>query len=223
VKIPRKIGNALSGVDLRGFLRRSWTFVTSQDYRTHLGEKYVRDRIEHWHKRRQLSDADADRLLADLDRVRERSSYITDFGTHLGMKASFLVLEILILGGLSLLGVPPLLLALIFAVDGPIYRTLYTLYRFGGALSRRQAPPWIALVVGLVPLLGSLAYPAQMLWSAEQDKDDVAQFILYDAITSLGGKIPLVGGSDTRTEHAFNRLAARLLGGARRRRMGAST
>jgi hypothetical protein len=212
VKIPRKIARAIGGFDLRAAMRRSWAFVSSEEYRARLGEGYVRDRIEHWRKRRQLSEADAERLLADLAQVRERSAYITDFGSHLGMKASFLVLEIIVLGGLSLLGVPLLLLALIFAIDGPIYRTIYTLYRFGSSLARRQRPPWIALAVGLIPFAGSLAYPAQMLWSAEQERDDVAQFIIYDAITRLGAKIPLLGGDDTETEHAFNRFASRLLG-----------
>jgi hypothetical protein len=211
IKLPRAVAGLLGRIDLAAALRNSWAFITSQEYRAQLGERYVRDRIEHWRERRQLSEADAERLLADLRRMRETSTYITDFGSHLGMKASFLALEVIVLGGLSLLGVPIMILALLFAADGPIYRTLYTLYRSAEAGARRRPLPWVALLVGLVPLLGSLAYPAQMLYSAEQNRDGVAQFIIYDTFTRIGARLPLLGGSDTRTEHAFNRFAARLL------------
>lgn len=211
VKLPRLVRRGWSAIGVRAGARRLHRFVTSQSYRTKIGEGYVRDRISEWRKRGQMDEADAQRLLHDLASVRERSSYITDFGSHLGMKASFLLLEILVLGGLSLLGVPVLLLALIFAIDGPIYRSLYTLYRSSVAAARAQPPPWVALVVGLVPLFGSLAYPAQMLWSAGGQRDDVAQFIVYDTLTRTGARIPILGGRDTATEHFFNRIAAYLL------------
>lgn len=211
VKLPRLLWRGLRAIRPGAGLRRLRRFVGSQSYRTKIGEGYVRDRIGEWRKRGQMSEADARRLLRDLASLRERSSYITDFGSHLGMKASFLVLEIVVLGGLSLLGVPLVLLALAFAIDGPIYRTVYTLYRSSVAASRGQRPPFVALLVGLVPLFGSLAYPAQMLWSAGGERDDVARFVVVDTLTRTGARIPLLGGRDTATEHAFNRLAARLL------------
>lgn len=217
VKLPRLLWRGLRALRPGAALRRLRRFVSSQSYRTKIGEGYVRDRIGEWRKRGQMSEADAQRLLRDLASVRERSSYITDFGSHLGMKASFLVLEIVVLGGLSLLGVPIVILALVFAIDGPIYRTLYTLYRSSVAAARGQKPPFVALLVGLVPLFGSLAYPAQMLWSAGGERDDVARFVVVDTLTRTGARIPLLGGRDTATEHAFNRLAARLLGLAGRR------
>jgi len=77
-------------------------------------------------------------LRQDLDRKDAAGNYISDFGAHLGLKGTFLAVELSLLGLLALAGVPLLVLALIFALDGPIYRSIYTLWRSVAAAS----PGW---------------------------------------------------------------------------------
>ncbi len=70
--------------------------------------------------------------------------------------------------------------------------------------------PWIALIIGLIPTVGTMAYPCQIIYSAKGRKRKIAQFIIYDFFTRIGKKIPIWGGEDTHTEHFFNRLADQL-------------
>lgn len=202
----------------RGWAANLRGFVTSQEYRHEIGGRYVEGRIQAWQDRGQLSATDAAALRRDLARMDEAGSYISDFGAHLGLKGTFLLLELVVLGGLGLLGVPLLLLALILALDGPIYRSAYTLWQSAAALTRGRAPPWVALLVGLVPFLGSLAYPAQMVWSARGAEDDLARFILCDSFTRIGEKLPVWNGKDSLVEHRMNRLGMALAGGSARKR-----
>jgi hypothetical protein len=215
VKLPKAVASLLGRLDLRATWSKMRRFVTSQAYRTSIGEDYVRTRVERWRARRQLGDPEAERLLEALADLRESSRYLTDFGAHLGMKASFLALEVVVLGTLSLMGVSLVIVGMLFVLDGPIYRTSYTTWRSIWAVAARDPPPWVALLVGVLPLFGSLAFPAQMVWSAGGKKDDVARFIVYDTFSRMAANIPIWGGHDTATEHVFNRLAARLVGARR--------
>lgn len=206
------------GERARGWAANLRNFVTSQQHRHDIGHRYVETRIQAWEERGQLSKADAAALRRDLARMDEAGSYISDFGAHLGLKGTFLLLELLLLGALAMLGVPLLMLGLIFVLDGPIYRTVYTLWRGAKALAAGRSPPWVALLVGLVPFLGSLAFPAQMVWSARGAEDDLARFILCDSFTRMGEKLPIVNGKDSLVEHRMNRLGMALAGGSARRR-----
>lgn len=50
----------------------------------------------------------------------------------------------------------------------------------------------------------------QLLASSTAERDALARFILYDAFTRLVRNVPIWGGSDSLTEHVFNRLPDRL-------------
>ncbi|WP_135467467.1 hypothetical protein [Crenalkalicoccus roseus] len=214
--LPGAAARLFARLDLPGRLRQLRRFVASQEYRTEIGRGYVEGRIARWEERGQITGAEAARLRADLARTEESSSYITDFGAHLGLKASFLTVELLLLGILALLGVPLVILALIVLLDGPIYRSLYTAWRALQAARARQPLPWVAFLVGLVPEFGSMAFPAQMVWSARGERDDVARFILCDSFTRLGNKLPIWGGADTLVEHRLNRLGMAMAGASER-------
>lgn len=214
---PRRRRGPGLGERARGWTANLRGFVTSQDYRHEIGRRYVEGRIEAWQERGQLSAADAATLRRDLARMDEAGSYISDFGAHLGLKGTFLLLELVLLGGLGLLGVPWLMLGLILVLDGPIYRSAYTLWRSARALAAGRSPPWVALLVGLVPFLGSLAFPAQMIWSARGAEDDLARFILCDSFTRIGEKLPVWNGKDSLVEHRMNRLGMALAGASARR------
>jgi hypothetical protein len=211
VRIPVKIGDWILGISPRTVLRNLWHFVSTQKYRTNIGRKYVRGRIREWRKRDQLENEHARTLLTEL-RSDNSSAYLSDFGAHLGMKATFQLLEFTLIAALVAAGVLPVwFIPVIIALDGLIYRTSYTLYRKAREAAARSRLPWIALFVGLTPLLGSLAFPARMVFAASPRRDHVPQFILFDSFTRLGVRLPIWCGKDTYTEHFMNRLADRIV------------
>jgi hypothetical protein len=211
VRLPVRIGAWILGISLPTVFRNLWRFVSSQAYRTNIGRKYVRGRIREWRKRDQLAEGDARSLLHEL-RSDRSSAYLSDFGAHLGMKATFQLLEFTLFAALVATGVLPVwFIPVIIALDGLIYRTAYTLYRMAREAAARRPLPWIALAVGLVPLLGSLAFPAQMVYSANERSGQIPRFVIYDSLTRLGVKLPIWGGKDTYTEHWLNRLAHRIV------------
>jgi hypothetical protein len=211
VRLPTWIGIKVLGISVPTVFRNLWRFVSSQAYRTAIGRKYVRGRVREWRKRGQLEEGDARTLLGEL-RSDQASAFLSDFGAHLGMKATFQLLEFTLFATLVAARILPVwVIPVIIALDGLIYRTTYTLYRMAREAAARRPLPWVALLVGLLPLLGSLAFPAQMVYSAKERREDVPRFILYDTFTRLGVKLPIWGGKDTYTEHWLNRLAHRIV------------
>lgn len=211
VRLPRKIIAKIAAINVRHTLEQSWKLIRSQEERAEFARNVVRGRLAHWHERGQLSDEEQQMLLADLE-DDAASAYLTDFGAHIGLKVTVQALEITLFSVLFAAGlISGVFLALLIAADGLIYRSLYTLYRSFQAAGQRQPIPWMALLVGLLPLVGSLAFPVQMIWSAVGRDDRIARFIVYDTFTRIGAAIPIWGGADTRTEHFFNRIAHRLL------------
>jgi hypothetical protein len=105
-----------------------------------------------------------------------------------------------------------IVLAFLLISGGSISRTVYTSYRMTQAAVEGKEIPWVAFVLGLVPMLiGNIAYPCQMLYSASGKRGKVAKFIVYDTFTRLGDKFPIWGNEDTLTEHFFNYLADKLV------------
>jgi hypothetical protein len=210
-RVPGRLDRWLFGLGWAQLPRGAWRFVTSQEHRTGIAQGHVERRIDAWEDRGQLSADDAARLRAELA-DEASSAYLSDFGAHLGLKATFQLLELTLLSLLVAVGVVPLwLFAAVVAADGLLYRTAYTLYRSARELAARRAPPWVALLVGLAPLLGSLAFPAQVVWSAKEREELVMRFVVTDLLTRLGAAVPIWGGEDTLTEHALNRLGHRLV------------
>jgi hypothetical protein len=211
IRLPSKIGGWILRISVPTVFRNLWHFVSSQAYRTNIARKYVRGRVREWRKRGQIEDDDARALLQEL-RGDHASAYLSDFGAHLGMKATFQLLEFTLFAALVAAGVLPVwFIPVVIALDGLIYRTLYTVYRMVREAAARRPVPWVAFFVGFLPLLGSLAFPAQMIYSANERREYVARFVLYDTFTRLGVKLPIWGGKDTYTEHWLNRLAHRVV------------
>jgi hypothetical protein len=96
-------------------------------------------------------------------------------------------------------------LAIALVAGGAIGRSAYTLGRIGQATLRGQQRPWIALGVGVLPVVGNVACPAQLLCCSVHDRDELARFILSDTIARVGRAVPIWGGADTLTEHRFHR------------------
>ncbi|MHC5009907.1 MAG: hypothetical protein ACYTG6_03030 [Planctomycetota bacterium] len=214
VSLVRKAGAALRGLArrIRDFpYRRTlaglWKYFTSQAFREEVAQGYVSGRVEAWLQRGQMSAADAEVLMAGVDR-EEGGVYLTDFGVHLSIKPLVKPLQYWVLPALFAAGViDAVTLGVLIVAGGPLVRTLYTGWRTLQATVRRRERPWIALGVGTLPMIGNLAYPLQILYSGTEGGSRVAQFLLYDILGAMGRRIPIWGGPDTGSEHAFNAVA----------------
>lgn len=216
-RLPGKITKKLAAVRWRALAVGTAHFFVSQTYRTRLARRLAAMRIRSYEQRGQLTPRAARTLRRDLFHD-ESAEYLTDFGVHLAIKPAIKFLEWIVVPALLGAGViGPAAAALLIASGGTIGRTAYTLGRTAQAAARRQPLPWVALVVGLLPVVGNLAYPAQLLWAAGHEHR-LARFLIYDGGASIGRRLPVWGGADTFTEHFFNRLPDRVLHLVPRRR-----
>ena len=159
-----------------------------------------------WRRRGQLEHAEARHLRSRLA-SEESSSYLSDFGVHVAIKPFVKAIEWWVLPVLFGFGVISGATWLVgVTIGGPLARTLYTGVRFAQATLARREKPWVALGVGVFPVVGNFAYPLQILYSSTEAEDDLARFILYDGGARAGRLLPIWGGQDTWTEHYFNRL-----------------
>lgn len=208
--LPKKIWDKLLNFPYLVTLKRGFRFIYSQRYRLKITRDYVNKRIERWHDRKHLNDEEANLLSTELER-ESASDYLNDFAVHLGIKVVTKAIEISI-PFLFATGLLDEVAAITwFVVGGPIYRSTYTLYRMLQASREGKPLPWVALLVGLLPTIGDIAYPCQIIYLAGGKRGKMARFIVYDFFTRLGEKIPIWGGEDTRTEHFFNQCAYRLI------------
>ena len=73
-------------------------------------------------------------------------------------------------------------------------------------ISSKPQFPIIALIIGLLPIIGNLAYPAELFYHSTGSKNKVSKFIIYSFTAKAGSKIPIWGGKDSEIEHLFNRI-----------------
>jgi hypothetical protein len=204
----------LVGQGARWLVSRNWRllavsaarFVSSQQFRHTVAERYVRRRIIAWRHRRFMPMREMRVLREELNRD-EAGSYLTDFAVHLAIKPPLKVVQWWVLPALFVLGlINAWSLAAGIAFGGMACRTVYTLGRMAQATVLGHRRPWVALAVGLMPMGGNAAYPAQLLWSGSDHGRRLPQFILFDLFASIGRSIPVWGGRDSLVEHGFNRL-----------------
>ncbi|MCZ6598092.1 MAG: hypothetical protein O7B99_10665 [Planctomycetota bacterium] len=210
-ELARRLVRKLARIPWRALAVGAGRFLTSQEYRARLARGYVNGRIDAWRERNQMSSADAECLRGHVER-EESSDYLTDFGVHLAIKPfvksiEYWVCPLLFAAGLISGGT----LAFVLLTAGALARTAYTGGRLVQSTLRGREKPWIALFVGVLPVVGNFAYPLQLLYSSRIEEDDLARFILYDGCARIGEKLPIWGGRDTLTEHRLNRLPDRLV------------
>ena len=211
IHLPLKTFKLISQIQYKKLIKQFLQFIFSQSFRLSLARKYVTERGEKWLHRKQITEAEAVYLLSSLKR-ESTSDYLNDFSVHLGLKFFVKGLEYFLLPLLYTVGIiDELILATWLVMGGPIYRTIYTTFRAIQSIASGQEIPWIAFLVGLLPTVGTLAYPCQIIYSATGRRKKVAQFILYDFFSRIGEKVPAWGGKDTLTEHFFNHCADRLV------------
>jgi hypothetical protein len=186
-------------------------FLVSQRYRAHLSRRLVAGRIRSWHRRGALGESERRRLRRELHQ-EETSAYVTDFGVHLMVKPFVKVLQWGVVPALMVAGTASQAVgAALIVGGGPLVRTVYTSGRLLQAWARRKPRPWIALGVGVFPVIGNAAYPAQLAGSSLGRDDLLARFLVIDVFAGIGRKVPIWGGKDTLTEHVFGRLPAEIL------------
>jgi len=201
----------LRSINLLRVARAGWLLVWSERYREQIARKYVAARIGRWQQRGQLTPEEAGKLQGHLD-AEEASTYLTDFGVHLGVKPFVKAAQWWVLPAMYATGnIHGLVFGLLMVEGGAIVRTAYTLGRLVQNAMRRREKPWAALVVGTLPMIGNLAFPIQILFSSAHTNATIAQFILCDTFARLGRAVPIWGGRDTLTEHVFNRMPGRLI------------
>ncbi len=186
-------------------------FLTSHRYRAALARRYVAGRLDAWRRRGQMSKPDADFLREHLD-SEESAAWLTDFGVHVAIKPFVKGFEYWVTPALYALGViDETAVAVILLTAGAVARTLYTAGRTIQNHFRGREKPWVALAVGVVPVLGNFAFPTQLIRSSRAEDDDLARFLLYDGFARIGAHLPIWGGRDTLTEHRLNRLPDRIV------------
>lgn len=214
VKLPRRVGRLwrrIASVRWGKLISTSMRFAISQRHRRHIAHRFVGSRLRSWSARKFIDPPAAAQLRRQL-RGEDASVYLGDFAVHLGIKPLVKALQWWLFPLLYAAGViDGATLSAVLVAGGAIGRTVYTLGRTIQAAWHRQRLPWVALLLGVFPVVGNVAYPAQLLYCGANEDDAPARFILYDAFASAGRAIPIWGGRDTRTEHALNRLAHRLV------------
>lgn len=191
--------------------RNAIALLASRRRRARLARFHLLAEVRAWRRRGQLS-GDAGRALAREATGVDQAEYLADFGMHLALKPAYKTVAWLAVPILLEVGVIPLEVGaalLIFA--GSIARTAYTGWRTASACARGLPGPWLALLIGTAPIVGSAAFPAQLLRDGRSGRR-FAAWAVCALITRAGRAIPVWGGPDTLTEHAFNRVGLRVAG-----------
>ena len=200
------IWQRLQRIGILKIVRSGWRFLSSQKYREEFIHRFLDRSIGHWKDRDQLSGEEAQILRAQIGSP-DSSVYITDFGIHVAIKPAVKIVQYWLLPALFAFGLlSGQTLALLIITGGALGRSSYTLWRIIQSAKRGNERPWIALVIGVLPLIGNLAFPIQMMYSAGSKDEKLARFMIDDGFTRIGRILPIWGGADTWTEHAFNRI-----------------
>ncbi len=176
---------------------RMFLFCVSGRFQRELGRLYIRSRILMWQQEQRLGEAEVQRLNAQLDN-HGVDEYVRGFGMHVGLKLLMPFVMSLKVGGAAASvasGNPFYFLFMLMLV--PMLRTAITIWR-KFATGRPMADYRDALIVGILPVVGSIAYPVQMHCKFP----DLSLFLLRDFASRLGRMIPIYGGKDSRTEIA---------------------
>ncbi|WP_162798111.1 hypothetical protein [Sulfitobacter sp. JL08] len=200
----------LKRLDLKSLVHVCWKFLISQKYREAFVHGYLDRSINQWTKRGQLTNEHANILREQIGSPNS-SVYITDFGIHIAIKPAVKATQYWVLPALFAFGLlGGKTVAILILTGGAIGRSAYTLGRMLQSAANGHEKPWIALGVGLLPVVGNLAYPAQMIYSAGDKDQKLARFMMDDGFARIGRHFPIWGGQDTWTEHALNRIPRNL-------------
>ncbi len=180
--------------------RLMWSSLFDEAYLRRFAELYVTTRIDNWLELGRLTPAEAEQL-------RERfhlptvTEYLKGFVMHIG----FNMLELPIINNvvvIALFFVFSELMILLYYFVVPVLRTAYTLSRM--FRNRKSGISYgAALFVGMIPKIGTLAYPVQMFTAYPA----VSHFLVRSQVSSFASSMPLIGGVDSRLDRFAIRSA----------------
>lgn len=181
-------------VQRRNVLVRMWLICVSARFQSEYGRHLIRTWIRQWEDSGRLTPREAMQLRRQLC-ASDMDEYVRCFGMHMGLKLLLPLLTPLKYGGGAVSILAGNLWFLFFLLLMPACRTAITLWRM--VASKRPLTDYLdALIVGVLPVAGSLAYPVQMYARYRE----LSTFLLRDAAARLGRWIPVYGGRDSRVE-----------------------
>ena len=183
--------------------RELWTvcllLLFSRRYQSWLGHRRIESAITRWQDAQRITADHAKNLRDDLCGEEVRV-YTCGLGMHLALKAVAPVVIPAKVGGIAAFIATGNLLFLLPLVFTPIVRHALT---WASAWRNRhhRIPHAEALMTSLIPTFGSSAFLIQMFASRPR----LATFLLRDAASNVGRRIPIYGAADSRTEIALIR------------------
>ena len=197
---PTRLHRYLSDRQLRRERRTTLLLLMlSPRYQAWFGQSRVESSIERWLQRDRITSEQAAQLRQDLS-GNEVRAYTRGFGMHLALKALGPFIAPAKYGGLAAFIASGNLWFLLPLFFTPLLRTFVTLTNWW-TTRHEHIPHGEALVMGLLPNVGSLAFPLQMFSARSR----LSTFLIRDAASKLGHRIPIYGGGDSRTELALIR------------------
>lgn len=181
-------------VHRRNLLTRMMLICVSARFQSEYGRYLIRACIRQWEDAGRLSPREAMQLRRQLE-SSDTDEYVRCFGMHMGLKLLLPLMTPLKYGGGAVSVLSGNLWFLFFLLLMPACRTAITLWRM--IASGRPVIDYIdALIVGVLPVIGSIAYPVQM-YSRYRE---LSAFLLRDSAARLGRWVPIYGGKDSRIE-----------------------
>ncbi|MCG8651828.1 MAG: hypothetical protein MI861_18455 [Pirellulales bacterium] len=172
----------------------------SSRYQSWMGVRHIETSIERWQSNQRISPQQAQELRQDLC-ANEVHAYARGFGMHLALKTLAPVIVPAKVGGVAAFLASGNLWFLLPMFLTPLMRTMVTLAN-AWSTRHQQIPHGEALMTGWLPLVGLVAFPLQMF----STRPKLSTFLIRDTASKLGRKIPIYGGSDSRTEIAMIRV-----------------
>ena len=179
----------------RNSLAQLKQFCIDGRYQSQLGRSMILSRVNSWDRDQRLTSQAAATLVQELD-APAVAEYVRGFGLHVGLKLlTPLALSLKVGGAAASLASGSPFYFLLTLMLLPILRTAVTLWRMVATQSP-FADYRDALLVGILPVVGSLAYPVQM----HAKFPVLSNFLLRDFAARCGRWLPIYGGKDSRTE-----------------------
>lgn len=185
----------------RTSLLRILLLVVSARFQREFGKYAIRAAIRDWDKSGRLQPGELQALQGESS-SQNFDEYARCFGMHLSVKLIAPLLIPLKIGGIFAFLITGDVLCLLPIVVSPACRTAITLWRMARNVGRR-VNYGEALLVGVLPVIGNLAYPVQMFASHRR----LATFLIRDNAARLGRWLPIYGGRDSRVEIAAVKAA----------------
>lgn len=187
------------GQDRRDVFTSLLLLLFSTRYQAWFGKSRIDASIDCWVENKRITDDEAAELRVNLS-GKEVRAYTRGFGMHLALKALAPIVLPAKVGGVAAFlasGSPWFLLPMLTT---PALRTIITLANWW-TTRHEHISHGEALATGWLPIVGSVAFPLQMFASLP----NLSTFLIRDAASKLGRRVPVYGGADSRTEIALIR------------------